>query len=269
MKISFIGAGKMTHAFCEGLSLTDFFYEHSVIISNPNLNKLVDLKESYHCKTTSNNVDCVLNNDVVVLAVKPQQLYAVCQEIKEHIGQDTLIVSLAAGVSLVQLEQWLDYKKIVRLMPNTGVAKNIGAMACATSHLSQVELDTIIDLFQPLGNIYVINEINMNAYIAANGSGIAFVYELMRVFTIQAIEAGLDESMAQSIIQNTFSAASSMVDDTTDIQLLIDQVTSKAGTTIEGIHVLRNSDLTSIIKQTFNATIARAEDISKQFEDLK
>lgn len=267
MKISFIGAGKMTHAFCEGLSHTDFFQNNTVTISNPSVQKLNDLKDNFPVNITHNNIDCVKNMDVIVLAVKPQQIHSVCIEIKDYIVQGTLIVSLAAGVSLGQLEQWLGYDKVVRLMPNTAIAINVGALACTTNHLDQTELDMIIDLFLPLGNMYVIDESKMNAYIAANGSGIAFVYELMRVFTQKAIEAGLDESMAQSIIQNTFSAASSMVDDTTDIQLLIDQVTSKAGTTIEGINILRQSNLETIIENTFNATIHRAEELSKQFED--
>jgi pyrroline-5-carboxylate reductase len=267
MKISFIGAGKMTQAFCEGLSHTDFFINNSVRISNPSVEKLNDLKDRFPISITHNNIDCVIQQDIVVLAVKPQQLYSVCQEIKDVIEQHTLVVSLAAGVSLGQLEQWLGVKKIVRLMPNTAIAINVGAMACSTNYLDQDELDMIIDLFLPLGNIYVIDESKMNAYIAANGSGIAFVYELMRVFTHTAIESGIDASMAQSIIQNTFSAASAMVDDTTDIQQRIDQVTSKAGTTIEGINTLRHSDLEVIIKDTFNATIQRAEEISKQFED--
>lgn len=269
MNISFIGAGKMTHAFCEGLSLTDFFQKHTVTISNPNTIKLIDLNEQYNCKITSNNIECVTENNVIVLAVKPQQLYSVCQQIKEYVEQDTLIVSLAAGVSLVQLEQWLGYEKIVRLMPNTGIAKNVGAMACATNKLNQNEIDLIIDLFLPLGNIYVIDESKMNAYIAANGSGIAFVYELMRIFTLKAIESGLDAEMAQSIVHNTFSAATAMVDDYTNIQLLIDQVTSKAGTTIEGINVMRQSNIDVIIENTFKATISRAEDLSKEFEGLK
>ncbi len=269
MKISFIGAGKMTHAFCEGLSLTDFFQEHSVIISNPSVEKLNHLKAIYPITITHNNIECVEASNIIVLAVKPQQLYAVCQQIKGSIMQGSLIVSLAAGVSLSQLEQWLGYAKVVRLMPNTGISKNIGALGCASNHLDQTELDTIIDLFLPLGNIYVIDEAQMNAYIAANGSGIAFVYELMRIFTLNAIEAGIDPSMAQSIIQNTFSAASNMVSDHTDIQALIDQVSSKAGTTIEGINVLRQSEIVQIIKQTFDATISRAEEINKEYEDMK
>jgi len=269
MKISFIGAGKMTHAFCEGLASTDFFLQHSVTVSNPSVQKLNDLKNNYPLTITHNNLDCVKGMDIIVLAIKPQQLLSVCEEIKGNIGQDTLIVSLAAGVSLSQLEQWLGYSKIVRLMPNTAITKNCGAMACVSNKLSQSEINTIINLFKPLGHIYVIDESQMNAYIAANGSGIAFVYELMRVFTKQAVEAGLDASMAQSIVQNTFSAASQMIDDSTDIQTLIDQVTSKAGTTIEGINILRQSDLETIIQNTFNATILRAEEISKQFEELK
>jgi pyrroline-5-carboxylate reductase len=269
MKISFIGAGKMTHAFCEGLSKTDFFHKHTVTISNPSVQKLNDLKSKYPIDITHNNLDCANDMDIIVLAIKPQQLFSVCEEIKGSIGQDTLIVSIAAGVSLNQLEQWLSYSKIVRLMPNTAIAKNSGAMACVSNKLSQSEINTIINLFKALGNIYVIDESQMNAYIAANGSGIAFVYELMRVFTKQAVEAGLDASMAQSIVQNTFSAASHMIDDITDIQTLIDQVTSKAGTTIEGINILRQSDLETIIQNTFKATIQRAEEISKQFEDIK
>ena len=154
-------------------------------------------------------------------------------------------------------------------MPNTAIARNTGAIACTTLNCTQEELDMVVELFQPLGNIYVIDESHMNAYIAANESGIAFVYELMRVFTKQAILFGLDESIAQSVVKNAFSAASQMVDDTTNIQSMIDQVTSKAGTTIEGINVLRESELESIIHKTFQATIHRAEEISQSYLGLE
>ena len=269
MKISFIGAGKMTHAFCEGLSHTDFFTEHQVTISNSSLGKLEELKSLYPITVTQSNVECIKHADLIVLAIKPQQLYSVTQEIKSYLNKDTIIVSLAAGVTLSQCEKWLNHSKIIRLMPNTAIAKNSGAIACTTLNCTQEEIDTIVDLIQPLGNIYIIDESKMNAYIAANGSGIAFVYELMRVFTKQAIEFGLDESIAQSVVQNAFSAASQMVDDTLDIQLLINQVTSKAGTTIEGINVLRQSELESILHRTFDATIHRAKEISQSYEGLE
>lgn len=269
MKISFIGAGKMTHAFCEGLSHTDFFNEHQVTISNTSHNKLDELKSLYPITVTQNNVECIKQSDLIVLAIKPQQFYSVSQEIKSSLHKDTIIVSLAAGITLAQCEKWLNHKKIIRLMPNTAIARNSGAIACTTLNCTQEELDMVVELFQPLGNIYVIDESHMNAYIAANGSGIAFVYELMRVFTQQAIAFGLDESIAQSVVQNAFSAASQMVDDTTDIQSLIDQVTSKAGTTIEGINVLRQSELENIIHRTYDATINRAEDICQSYEGLE
>jgi len=269
MKISFIGAGKMTHAFCEGLSHTDFFNDHQVTISNTSLGKLEELKSLYSITVTQNNVECIEQADLIVLAIKPQQLYSVVQEIKSSIKENTIVISLAAGITLSQCERWLNHKRIIRLMPNTAIARNSGAIAFTTLNCTQEEIDTVIDLFQPLGNIYVIDEAKMNAYIAANGSGIAFVYELIRVFTKQAIEFGLDESIAQSVVQNAFSAASQMVDDTTDIQLLIDQVTSKAGTTIEGINVLRHSELESILHRTFDATIHRAEEISQSYEGLE
>ena len=269
MRISFIGAGKMTHAFCEGLSHTDFFTEHQVTISNSSLGKLEELKSLYPITVTQNNMECIKQADLIVLAIKPQQLYSVTQEIKSYLNKDTIIVSLAAGVTLSQCEKWLNHSKIIRLMPNTAIAKNSGAIACTTLNCTQEEIDTIVDLIQPLGNIYIIDESKMNAYIAANGSGIAFVYELMRVFTKQSIEFGLDESIAQSVVQNAFSAASQMVDDTTDIQSLIDQVTSKAGTTIEGINILRQSELESILHRTFDATIHRAEEISQSYEGLE
>jgi len=269
MKISFIGAGKMTHAFCEGLSHTEFFNEHQVTISNTSQGKLDELQSLYPISVTKNNVVCIKKADLIILAIKPQQLYSVTQEIKSSISKDAIIVSLAAGITLTQCERWLNHRKIVRLMPNTAIAKNSGAIACTTLNCSQEELDSIVDLIQPLGNIYIIDESKMNAYIAANGSGIAFVYELMRVFTKQAIEFGLDESIAQSVVQNAFNAASQMVDDNTDIQMLIDQVTSKAGTTIEGINTLRKSELESIVYQTYKATIHRAEEITQSYEGLE
>ncbi len=269
MKISFIGAGKMTHAFCEGLSHIEFFNEHQVTISNTSQGKLDELRSLYPITVTQNNVECIKHADLIVLAIKPQQLYSVTQEIKSYLNKDTIIVSLAAGITLTQCERWFNHSKIIRLMPNTAIAKNSGAIACTTLNCTQEELDSIVDLIQPLGNIYIIDESKMNAYIAANGSGIAFVYELMRVFTKQAIEFGLDESIAQSVVQNAFNAASQMVDDNTDIQMLIDQVTSKAGTTIEGINVLRESQLESIVYQTYEATIHRAEEITQSYEGLE
>ncbi len=269
MKISFIGAGKMTHAFCEGLAQCDFFNEHQVTISNTSQGKLDELISLYPITITQNNIECIKGADLIILAIKPQQYTSVIKEVKEYVGENTIIISLAAGISLAQCEKWFDHKKIIRFMPNTGIAKNSGAIACTTLNCLQEELDTVVELFQPLGNIYIIDESHMNAYIAANGSGIAFVYELMRVFTKQAILFGLDESIAQSVVKNAFSAASQMVDDTTNIQSMIDQVTSKAGTTIEGINVLRESELESIIHKTFQATIHRAEEISQSYEGLE
>ena len=269
MKISFIGAGKMTHAFCEGLSQSDFFSKHQVSISNTSQGKLDELKSLYPITITQDNIECINGADLIVFAIKPQQYTCVIKEIKEFIHEDTIIISLAAGISLAQCEKWLNHKKIVRFMPNTAISKNTGAIACTTLNCIQDELDSVVDLFQPLGNIYIIDESHMNAYIAANGSGIAFVYELIRIFTKQAIEFGLDESIAQSVVHNAFSSASQMVDDSIDIQTLIDQVTSKAGTTIEGINVLRQSELESIIHQTFSATIKRAEEISQSYEELE
>ena len=102
MKISFIGAGKMTHAFCEGLAQCDFFNEHQVTISNTSQGKLDELISLYPITITQNNIECIKGADLIILAIKPQQYASVIKEVKEYVGENTIIIYLAAGISLAQ-----------------------------------------------------------------------------------------------------------------------------------------------------------------------
>lgn len=266
LKISFIGAGRMTQSFLQGLSVSDDFLNWDIMLSNRSFSKLETLQTLYPIRITQDNRECVRDADIVILAVKPQQLQDVIVEIRDEIQEHTLIISLAAAITLDQLSAWFNKPvKLIRFMPNTAVAIHLGSIAvCPSPIVSETEIQEILRLFKPLGSLYRLDENLIDAFIAASGSGIAFVYFLIDIFTKNAIAKGLPENDAKVLCLETFQAAVSMAK-SQDLELsdLIDQVCSKGGTTIEGIKTLQASDLEVILNTTFEATMNRSKELSE------
>lgn len=265
-KISFIGAGRMTQSFLQGLSASEDFLNGSIMLSNRSSGKLETLKALYPIQVTQDNTACVRNADIVILAVKPQQLKDVILEIRDEIEDNAIVISLAAAITLEQLSTWFGKPvKLIRFMPNTAVAINLGSIAvCPSSNLTEVDIQMVLGLFKPLGTLYLLEENLFDAYIAASGSGIAFVYYLIDTFTKNAIAKGIPERDAKILCLETFQAAISMAkSQNLELSDLIDQVCSKGGTTIEGIKTLQASNLDTILNDTFEATMKRSKELSE------
>ena len=265
MKISFIGAGNMTQAFLKGLDRS--FFEHEIWVSNRSQAKL-DKLDGSNIITSLDNHKAIQNADIIILAIKPQQMFELLEATRMDIKSNTIVISLAAGLSLHQLERWMFPEvKLIRFMPNTAITLGIGSIAvCNNQNVDASELILVKELFKPCGRLLEIDEKQFELFIAASGSGIAFVYQIMESYIQVLKELGLDEAQAKSMIIDTFIAASSMAKINPDLEGLMTRVASKGGTTIEGLNVLRTSNLNDILMDMCQKTIQRSHQLSEELQ---
>ncbi len=261
----------MTQAFLKGFSNNPNFNMDDVTVSSQSGSNFQALSERYGIHTTLNNCVCVDTADILILAVKPQQLQAVIEEIRPCIKPHTLVISIAAAITLESLADWfMTPTPILRMMPNTAISIQKGSIAlCANEQVSKATLGEVMTYFKPLGSLYLISESQFDAFIAASGSGIAFIYQIMDDF-IQALNQENLEGEVQHLVLETFKAAAEMaLSSQQSLQANIEEVTSKAGTTIEGLQVLRQANLSHTFKQTFEATLQRSKVLSQTYGSKK
>ena len=175
MKIGFIGSGNMAKALMKGILDKGISSNEEIISSDIFPEALEFVKKEYSIKTTEDNKEVVRNSEIIFLAVKPQIMNEVLEGIKEEINEQ-LIVSIAAGVTLKQIEKVLEGKKIIRVMPNTPCL--VGEMAAGFSvneFVNEEELKKIETVLRCSGVAYNLEEKDLDAVTGLSGSGPAFV----------------------------------------------------------------------------------------------
>ena len=233
-KIAFIGGGNMASCMIGGM-LANGFQAQQICVANPGQEKRDSLEQAYGVATTPDNHIAVAGAEVIVLAVKPQVMGAVAQELAGSIDADALVVSVAAGVQLADLQHWLGGDQaIVRAMPNTPSMVRYGAAGLfANNHVNTIQKHSIEAMFNAIGICcWVENEALIDAVIAVSGSGPAYFFLMMEAMQRVGQELGLPEETAlQLTIQTALGAAqmaSTSEHNTTDLRL---QVSSPGGTT--------------------------------------
>lgn len=185
-------------------------------------------------------------SDLVVLAVKPQQVWQVLEGLQGSWRDGTLVISIAAGIKTADLEKALKTQlSVVRVMPNTPCL--IGSGVCAVAAGSQAkprELETVRDLLAGMGEALILDEKYMDAVTAVSGSGPAYAYLVLEAFINAGINIGLDAALAKKLVLNTFQGSIDMIVQSQEHPAqLREQVCSPAGTTIAGIRQLEAGGL--------------------------
>ena len=198
---------------------------------------------------------------VIVLAVKPQQLKAVCQQLLPFL-QSHLVISIAAGIRSVDISRWLNsYQSIVRVMPNTPAQIQAGVSALfATKGVSQTQQDQATTILAAVGQtLWLEDETKMDAVTAISGSGPAYVFYLIEALQEAAVALGLKPDEARMLALKTFEGASLLASQSSeDIQTLRAQVTSKGGTTEQGILALENANIKQAMLSAAKAAAAQS-----------
>jgi pyrroline-5-carboxylate reductase len=264
MKISFIGGGNMARAIIGGLKNNGFDMT-AITVIEPDAQKRDELVSEFNVCVSGNCAE-INNTNVIVLAVKPQQLQKVCSQLAPILNTQ-LIISIAAGVRINDISRWLNhYKAIVRVMPNTPAQIQQGVSALyAIAKVSQLQRDQASTILAAVGTtLWLDDEGKMDAVTAISGSGPAYVFYLIEALQEAAIDLGLRPDEAQALALHTFAGASQLaVQSKIDIKSLRAQVTSKGGTTEQGILTLETAN----IKGTIMAAAKAAADKSRALGD--
>ena len=267
-KIAFIGGGNMARSLIGGL-VADGFNPQHIHVSDPEPLCLQALTESYPIHTFTSNVEAIKDCDVVMLAVKPQQLQAVVKQLAPSWQENTLLISIAAGIRLDDIARWLEYANasIVRAMPDTPSLVQAGATAlCANDAVSTQQHELAESILRSVGlALWVDTEDKMDAVTALSGSGPAYFFLVMEAMEFAAKEMGLEDKTARLLcLQTAFGAAKMALESDETTATLRERVTSPGGTTERALHELEDGGLRGLFENALIAAALRSRELAQQ-----
>ena len=259
MKLSIIGAGNMGGAIARGLS--SIRQDITISISNPSTAKLDAIKKDFpHTETFTDNCKAVDNADIVILAVKPWLIESVLSEIAEYLNfKHTIIVSVAAGISLEQIASFLpDETKasIFQAMPNTAISVGQSmTFICHNDNATSEQIAQVKSIFDTLGRCAIIEERLMPAATALCSCGIAFAMRYVRAATEGGVELGIYPNQAKEHVLQTLRGAVELLEATgNNPETEIDKVTTPGGITIKGLNAMEAYGFTNAVIQGLKAS---------------
>lgn len=262
--VVFIGAGNMAEAMVRGL-LRAGLPAGRVCVTDIRPDRLDALQTACGVCSSADNASAASAADVVVLAVKPQMLPGVLQEIREALPPSALVISIAAGVRTTRIEQALGREvRVVRIMPNVAALVGRAASAiCGGRHATAYDLELAAELAGASGVVVRVKEDDMDAVTAISGSGPAYVFFLVESMLASAAEFGLEPDVARRLVVATVAGAARLLEDTgLEARELRRRVTSEKGTTDAAIRTMEAREVPDALRAAFAAARRRSQELS-------
>lgn len=262
MKVTIIGAGNMGGAMVRGLMRGANSQNWEIAASNPHENKLSLLQTEWpQLHTYTNNWEASLDADVVILAVEPSRISEVIDQIAPEAEQ--LVVSVAAGVSLDCLEEYLGSERpLFRAIPNTPVSVGEGMTLLSSRRASADDERLVQSVFREMGLAVFLPEEQLEAGMMLTSCGVAYALKYVQASMQGGVELGLPVQVAMRMVAQTLIGTGRLLlDDDTHPSLEIDRVTTPGGITIRGINELESSG--------FVSAVVRALKVRKRFAGNK
>ncbi|MCB9989354.1 MAG: pyrroline-5-carboxylate reductase [Rhodospirillales bacterium] len=262
--IALVGCGKMGSALLRGWLAADM--DGTITVLEPG-GLPGEFSSAPQVKAVTEAAD-LTTPDILVLAVKPQIMSAVCASLKGTIGPNTLVLSIAAGQTIARFEAYFsDTQPIIRVMPNTPAAIAQGiSTAVANDHATDKQKETASQLLEAVGKVvWLADENLMDAVTALSGSGPAYVFLLMEILAEAGEKAGLPPEIATPLARQTVigSAALAASEETTAPETLRRNVTSPGGTTEAALKILMNGELQALFDEALSAATKRSRELAK------
>lgn len=267
LKIGFIGGGNMATALIGGLA-GKLTAAGNIHVIDPNADALAKLRQQFGV-TIAGNIDAAIADaDVVVLAVKPQQMKEVAAALLPYIGSQ-LVLSIAAGIRAADLSRWLGvHKAIVRCMPNTPalIGQGITGMV-ATAGVSEKQKQAAEAIMRSVGaTVWLENEGLIDPVTAVSGSGPAYVFYFIEAMQQAAQEMGLTLEQGTQLAIATFTGAAQLAAQSSEpVSVLRERVTSKGGTTYAALTSMEQSGVKEAIVKALHAAAARGKELGDEF----
>lgn len=268
--IGFIGAGNMAYAMVSGL-INHGYSSANIKLSDIDKALLLQRKSEFDVEIFTDNSLMSLQCDVIVMAVKPQLLPSVCKQLKIRRQRKPLIISIAAGVKIDNINRWLKGGvAIIRAMPNTPslVAQGMAGMV-ANDVVTNEQKALAEDIFGSVGQYcWLQKESMLDVVTTLSGSGPAYFFLMIESMTNAGVELGLDRDMAELLSIQTALGASIMATNNDDsVQELRGKVTSKNGTTQAAIESFQEQNFDKIVSQAMRVAFERAMEIGCELDD--
>lgn len=263
MNIGFIGAGKMAEAMIGALLKASYVSPDTVCASDTDAARRLHLSSTLGISLLENNADVVRHCGILFMAVKPQQLDAVLQEISPCVGEHHLVISIAAGKQIDRIESRIPLARVIRVMPNVASLVAEGMSVFTRGHKTlPADHKTITDILNCFGKSCELPETLFDAVTALSGSGPAFFAYFIECLVKGAEAEGVPRAAALLLAEQTMlGTARLLMEHPMAPQQLIDAVTSTRGTTAEGRAVLESSDVAAILQKTIQAATRRSREL--------
>lgn len=266
MTYGFIGLGNMASAIIEGMTSSGRFSEDKLYGFNRSEAKTLRLQEKNGLIPCGSATEVIQQADVVILAVKPQMMSGVLEEIGSVLEEGQKIITIAAGLPTSWYEEKIEKSvSVVRVMPNINAkVKSAVTAVCGGINASEQDMQHAEQIFETIGKAYRVEEKMFSAFCAIGGASGAFIYLYIDALADAGVRAGFPRSFAVELATQTVLGSARLVEETGEHPVaLVNQVCSPGGTTIEGVLTLKKRGFESAVQDGIQAIIKRDEELSK------
>jgi pyrroline-5-carboxylate reductase len=271
LKISFIGAGNMATSLIGGL-LADGRAPATIHVTDVDSERLNTLQQRFNINVCDSNSAAAEAADILVLAVKPQVLKTVAEDMRASVQQrQPLVISIAAGVREQSINRWLGGNlAVVRVMPNTPALIQTGASVLyANDKVTPAQRNAAETILRAVGiTLWLDDETKMDAVTALSGSGPAYFFLFMEAMEAAGRELGLDADTARLLtLQTAFGATKMALESSEECATLRERVTSPGGTTEQALGIFEKGNLRQLIKEAVSAAAQRSQELAQQLDN--
>jgi pyrroline-5-carboxylate reductase len=265
--IGFIGAGNMAEALIKGIIKANICKPKNILINDIRSERLEYMTRQYRVQAVANSAALAGQVDALILAVKPQNMANVLFAIESAVRYNTLVISIAAGIRIAELDVTLGDKPIIRVMPNTPALIGEGASALFANARGRQMMDGAIRIFSSVGRIVIVdNEELMDVVTAVSGSGPAYFFLMMEEMIRIACEMGLPPEIAKILVLQTAKGAALLAVERDKFNEspgeLRRKVTSPSGTTEAALKVFTAKNFPQLLTDALVAARDRSKELS-------
>ncbi len=260
--IGFIGGGNMAEALVKGMTSQGM---RDIIVSEPREDRRRYIEQTYGIKTTQSNTEVASSCNIIVLAIKPQNIAEVLDEITDVITREKVVVSIAAGITLSYLQSKLKTTKLIRVMPNTpAIVQESMSVLSLCECFSDGEMSVVREMFMSVGKVITLPEKYMNAVTALSGSGPAFVALFVEAMIDSGVKMGLTKDNASELAIQTLIGTARLLETGMPPEKIRELVTSPGGTTAAGLTMFVERGFVAITIEALEAARKRAEELGRR-----
>ena len=268
--IAFIGGGNMARSLI-GALIAHGAHAGTIAVAEPRADARDELAREFSVRTFSDNTDAVSDAGCVVLAVKPQMMRSVCEHLAEPLRETRpLLISIAAGVRIEQLERWLGaHLAIVRCMPNTPALIGAGASGlCANARVGATQRALAERIFNAAGiSRWIEHESQMDVVTALSGSGPAYFFLLVEAMEDAAVQLGIPRDTARALaVQTCLGAGRMLAGSGESAAALRARVTSPQGTTQAALDAFSQGNFNDLVQRAMTAATRRGGELSAMLD---